>query len=73
MLSITHKKYESFDARLQVRSVFLNISKTFDKVRHDGMILKVTQNGILGNLVNFLQDLLKENKQLVALTGQVST
>ena len=37
------------------------------------MILKVTQNGILGNLVNFLQDLLKENKQLVALTGQVST
>ena len=37
------------------------------------MILKVTQNGILGNLVNFLQDLLKENKQLVAFTGQVST
>ena len=39
LLSISHKKYESFDVRLEVRSVFLNISKTFDKELHDVMIL----------------------------------
>ena len=32
LLSITHEIYESFDVRLEVRSVFLDISKVFDKV-----------------------------------------
>ena len=31
LLSITHERYESFDVGLEVRSVFLNISKAFDK------------------------------------------
>ena len=49
LLSIAHKKYESFDVRLEVRSVFFNISKTFDKVCYNGMIFKNTYNEILGN------------------------
>ena len=32
LLSITHKIYSSFDKGLKVRSVFLDISKVFDKV-----------------------------------------
>ena len=32
LLSITHEIYSSFDEGLEVRSVFLNISKIFDKV-----------------------------------------
>ena len=32
LLSITHEIYSSFDEGLEVRSVFLDISKTFDKV-----------------------------------------
>ena len=31
-LSITHEIYESFDVGLELRSVFLDISKAFDKV-----------------------------------------
>ena len=73
LLSITHEIYESFDVRLEVRSVSLDISKAFDKVWHDGIIYKLTQNGILGNLLNLLNDFLKERKQLVVLNGQVST
>ena len=46
LLSITHEIYSSFDEGLEVRSVFLDISKAFDKVRHDGIIFKLTQNGI---------------------------
>ena len=72
-LSVTHEIYESFDVGLEVRSVFLDISKAFDKVWHDGIIYKLTQNGISGNLLNLPEDFLKERKQRVVLNGQVST
>ena len=72
LLSITHEIYESFDVELEVRSVFREISKAFDKVCHDGIIYKLTQNGISGNVLNLLEDFLKERKQRVVLNGQVS-
>ena len=73
LLSITHEIYKSFDVGLEVRSAFLDISKAFHKVWHDGIIYKLTQNGISGNLLNLLEDFLKERKQHVVLNGQVST
>ena len=60
LLSITNGIYNSFDERLEVRSVFLDISKTFDKVWHDGIIFKLAQNDISGNLLNLLRDFLIE-------------
>ena len=73
LLSITHEIYKSFDVGLEVRSVFLDISKAFDKVWHDGIIYKLTQNGVSENLLNLLEDFLKERKQRVVLNEQVST
>ena len=73
LLSITHEIYKSFDAGLEVRSVFLDTSKAFDKVWHDGIIYKLTQNGISGNLLNLLEDILKERKQRVVPNEQIST
>ena len=73
LFSITHEIYESFDVGLQVGSVFFDISKAFDKVWHDGIIYKPTQNGIQKNLLNLLEDFLKERKQRVVLNGEVST
>ena len=73
LLSITHQTYESFEVGLEARSVFFNISKAFDKVWHDCIIYKLTQNGISESFLNLLQDLLKEIKQRVVLNGQVST
>ena len=73
LLSISHEIYSSFDEGLEVRSVFLDISKAFDKVWHDGIIFKLTQNGISGNLLNLLRDFLNERKQRVILNGQFST
>ena len=49
LLTITHKIYKSFDEESEVRSVFLDISKAFDKVWHEGLIFKLKQNGIFGN------------------------
>ena len=73
LLSITHEIYSSFDEGLEVRSVFLDISKAFDKVWHDGIIFKLTQNGISGNLLNLLRNFLHDRKQPVVLNGQFST
>ena len=58
---------------LEVRSVFFHISKALDKVWFDGIIYKLTQNGIFGNLLNLLENILKERKQHIDLNGQVST
>ena len=39
LLSITHEIYQSFDVNLEVRAVFLDISKAFDKVWHKSSYL----------------------------------
>ena len=51
LLAITHTIYKSFDEGFEVRRVFLDISKTFDKVWHEGLLLKLNQNGISGNFL----------------------
>ena len=73
LLSITHGICKSFDDGFEVRVVFLDISKAFDKVRHKGIIFKLKQNGISGKLLSVLSDFLKDRKQRVILNGQVSS
>ena len=73
LLAITHEIYKSFDACLDVRAVFLDISKAFDKVWHEGLLYKLKQNGISGNLLETLTDFLKDRKQRVVLNGQNSS
>ena len=71
--SITHEIFQSFDEGFEVRSVFLDISKAFDKVWHKGLIFTLSQNGISGNLLDILSDFLSDRKQRVVLNGQKST
>ena len=54
---------------LEVRAVFLDISKAFDKVWHDGLILKLEQNGISGSLLKLFKNYLHNRKQRVVLNG----
>ena len=69
---VTHEKYKSFDDGFEIRGVFLDISKAFDKVWHEGLIFKLKQNSISGNLLNLLCDFLRNRKRRVLLNGQVS-
>ena len=62
----------SLDEGLEVRGVFLDISKAFDKLCHEGLIYKLQQNGISGELLNILIDYLNSKKQKVVLNGQRS-
>ena len=64
LLSGTHEIFKSFDDGHDMQSNFLDISKAFDKVRHEGIIFKLNQNGVFGELLNLLCDFLRtENKQ----------
>ena len=73
LLSITHQISKSIDNGHEVRSVFLEMSKAFDKVWHNGLIFKLKQNGISGNLLSTLTDFLTLRKQRVVLNGQISS
>ena len=73
LISITHEIYKSFDDGYEVRSVFLDISKAFDKVWHQGLHYKLRQNGISGELLNTLTNFLDNRTQRVILIGQYSS
>ena len=73
LLPITHELQQSLDNDFQVRGVFLDISKAFDKVWHEGLSLKLSRNGISGNLLYLLKDFLKYRKQRLVLNGQNSS
>ena len=73
LLSINHEILSAFDIGLEVRGLFLDVSKAFDKVWHAGLIYKLRQNGICGDLINILNDFLTNRKQRVALNGHCSS
>ena len=74
-LSITHGIFEAFDCNptLEVRSVFLDISKAFDKVWHEGLLYKLKSMGISGELFKLLENYLTARFQKVVLNGQTSS
>lgn len=53
-LAITHETYRFFDACLNVRATFLDVSKAFDKVLHQDLFYKLKQNGIFGKFLETL-------------------
>ena len=74
LIDFLHEIHQSFDDKqsLQVRAVFLEISKAFDKVWHEDLIFKLKQNGIEGALLTLLTSYLSNRKQRVVLNGTKS-
>ena len=74
LISITHDIYKAFDANpsLEVRGVFLDLSKAFDKVWHDGLLYKLRCMGICGEYLGLIDSLLSDKFQRVLLNGQTS-
>ena len=56
LISLTHNIYHAFNANssLNVRGVFLNLSKAFDKVWHKDPLYKLKNNGINWNSVHLI-------------------
>ena len=74
LLAITHDIFLSFDSSpsLETRGVFLDISKAFDRVWHDGLLFKLKQNGVSGNLLGLIKRFLIDRVQRVTLNGKTS-
>ena len=53
----------------EVRHVFLDMSKAFDKVWHEGLLFKLRQNGKSSKILNLLTSYLDKRKQRVLLNG----
>ena len=65
------KIFEAFDCNpsLKVKSVFLDISKAFDKIWHEGLPYKLKSMGISEKLYNLLENYLLGRFQSVVLNG----
>ena len=79
MYFATHKYYTEiqklFDESLpiDVRGIFLDINKAFDKVWHKGLIYKLKSYGIAGNLLNLIKSYLMDYNQSVVFNSQTSS
>ena len=75
LIAITHEIYKAFDGNpsLETRGVFLDMSKAFDKVWHDGLLYKLKNYGVEGDFYNILKNYLQNRKQKVVLNGQYSS
>ena len=75
LLSISHEIYKAFDANpsLDVRGVFVDLSKGFDRVWHDGLMYKLKNLGICGSFCRLIHSFLSDRRQRVVLSGQSST
>ena len=74
LISLVHDIHKAFDDKscFEVRSIYLDMSKAFDKVWHEGLLHKLKQNGIDGQLLAFFGSYLSDRKQRVVLNGQAS-
>ena len=60
---------KSFDDGWEVRGAFVDISKAFDKVWHEGLLSKFRLNIISGNVLKIMEEFLSNRCQRVVLNG----
>ena len=67
-----HKFCEALDKKKDIRVIFCDISKAFDRVWHSGLIYKMKAVGIDGDLLRLLENYLCNRQQRVVIKGQTS-
>ena len=63
---------QALDSSKEVRTVFCDISKTFDRVWHAGLLAILQATGVLGKIHAWFADYLSDRKQRGVLPGAVS-
>jgi hypothetical protein len=72
LLSLTDDIYQQLDNQNEIILIFMDISKAFDRVWHEGLIHKLKESGIEGNLLSWLESYLSNRKQRVVVGGKSS-
>ena len=67
LLCLSDIIFKSLDKGKEVRMVFLDAAKAFDKVWHKGLLYKLKQLGTEGNLFTWLSSYLSDRQQRVAI------
>ena len=72
--AIAHDIFLSFGSSpsLETCRVFLVTSKAFDRVWHSGLLFKLKQKGVSGNLLGLIKNLLIDGVQRATLNGKTS-
>ena len=72
LLYLVHQIYHAFENGKEVRTVYLDISKAFDRVWHAGLLKKLEALGIRNPLLQWIESYLQNRKQRVVIDGQSS-
>ena len=74
MILIFHNIFSASDANssLEVRGVFSEVSKAFDRVWDKGFLHKLKNSGINGNILDLIEAFLHNRRHRVVLNGQYS-
>ena len=72
LTELYHKFCKAVSEGKEIRVVFLDISKAFDRVWHKGLLHKLYSFGIRGSLLDWFSDYLKDRCQRVVINGQSS-
>ena len=72
LINISNEFGRALDNGKEIRVVFCDISKAFDRVWHTGLLFKLKQYGISGNLLNWFENYLSGRIQRVVLNGRNS-
>ena len=64
-ISVIHNIYCAFDTNpsLEVQGVFLDLSKTFNKIWQRGILCKLKDNGIITNALHLIESFLHNKHQ----------
>ena len=64
---------KALDSGKEVKAIFCDIKKAFDRVWHEGLLIKLHSVGIRGNLLKLLKSYLTNRQQFVNISGTSST
>ena len=72
LLHTYHAFCEAVDAGKEVRGVFCDISKAFDRVWHSGLLYKLSKIGCSDHVIKWFSSYLSNRRQCVILSGTIS-
>lgn len=72
LIELYHNFCEAVSNGKEVRVIFLDISKAFDRVWHKGLLYKLRKFGITDSLLTWFKEYLTNRRQRVVINGQTS-
>ena len=73
LAEVYHHFCNAIDRNKEIRVVFLDISKAFDRVWHTGLLYKLHKSGISNGLLLWFKNYLSDRQQRVVISGEFSS